>query len=147
MNFIKFLREQFEHTYFSIKSSTNFLQWFNWFLFCINIVKFSKTTWGGLSLQKLPEGGWVYKHYLRGVEFTNTTWGGCFSITNELLTRESRRRLRPSDSSGRIFILLSWLNIMLISFIYFNSQCYFHCIRELLKNRWIFNEIWLYISE
>ena len=36
------------------------------------------------------------------------TWGGCFSITKEDLTRESRRTFSPSASSGRMFILVSW---------------------------------------
>jgi hypothetical protein len=41
--------------------------------------------------------------------FFVVTCGGCFSMTKELLTSASRRRLRPSESSGRMFMLTSWL--------------------------------------
>jgi hypothetical protein len=43
------------------------------------------------------------------VYFLLVTCGGCFSMTKELLTSASRRRLRPSESSGRMFMLTSWL--------------------------------------
>lgn len=47
---------------------------------------------------------------------TNTC-GGCFSMTKELLTSWSRRTLRPSESSGRMFILVSWLGMLRPSWI------------------------------
>ena len=58
---------------------------------------------------------WKCWHILMPIAFAinhhhhpqHQTWGGCFSITKEDLTRESRRTFSPSASSGRMFILVS----------------------------------------
>ena len=90
--------------------------------FCLRIAKIKNSNIfsfvAQLKVQSVPL--WIgHRRGMRGgiwnyvdIPFSETqfTCGGCFSITNELLTRESRSRFKPSDSSGSIFILLSWLN-------------------------------------
>ena len=53
------------------------------------------------------------------------TWGGCFSMTKELLTSWSSNTLRPSESSGRMFMLVSWLGMLSPSWII--SSCRICC--------------------
>ena len=48
------------------------------------------------------------------------TCGGCFSMTNELLTKESKSIVKPSLSSGKMFMVNSWLGMLSCSWIISN---------------------------
>ena len=77
--------------------------------------------------------------------FVFRTCGGCFSITKEDLTRESRRTLSPSASSGRMFMLVSWLGMFSPSWII--SSCRICCrFNQIISARSShLSDIWSYI--
>ena len=68
-------------------------------------------------------------------------------MTKELLTRESRRTLRPSDSSGKMFILVSWLGMLRPSWII--SNCLICCLFSQMisaKSSHLGEKVWSVLS-